>query len=491
MPSTRLTFATEIPSIKASLTVERSFKNLATILVGFAAVLHDKARALEALRYRQSNMFLPIMKLPPEIMSEIFLYACFDPSAPLSVAKLPQKFHKLRHNITSTCYHWRSIVLTTSALWNHILVKCDDTIGPNLPFLKLELARSANRSLRLTFQLESISQHWYPALSTIQEALPRAESIQIHDSYRDGLLQDLMGSPLPIHFSRLRSFIIRGGHQAHLCNIDLSDAPILEDLVLPSGVAIIGLQSPRITRISTFIESAEMSNNCLVPPSSHLKVLNVVITSAHSSLPTQLFGSHLPALEHLHYSNRGHNREDYYISSLAAPNLSHLEIVPWTFPPFTSQFASLKSLKLLRPIAISMLSDGLEGIPTLRELFLVLHRPGRWLGSIPVCVLDDVLEMLSSRPLPDQFQFVPRLRLLGVGLRHIWNPGEDTAEKMLTIRNRGIAEREDMPFVLSLDTRDTDRADLKRAADFLRRHPHSVHLQTDDIATNPFFIENW
>ena len=299
MSFARLTLAADIVSAKASLSVERSFKNLATILTGFAAALRDKAGTLEALRCRQSNKYLPIMKLPPETMSEIFLYACFDSSAALSVAKLPQKFHKFRHEITSTCHYWRNIVIATSALWNHILVKSSNATGPNLPFLQLELERSANRSLRLTFQLESISRHWYPALSTIREALPRAESIQIHDSCRDGLLQNLMGgSPSPIHFPRLRSFIIRGGHHAHMCNIDLSDAPILEDLAVPSRVAVIGLHSTHLSRVSAHIESGQESNYRLVPPSSHLKLLSAVIRSSHSPLPSQLFGSQLPALQH-------------------------------------------------------------------------------------------------------------------------------------------------------------------------------------------------
>ena len=165
-----------------------------------------------------------------------------------------------------------------------------------------------------------------------------------------------------------------------------------------------------------------------------------------------------------------------------APNLSHLEVEPWTSPPFRSQFASLVSLKLLHPINIFQLADGLEGIPTLQELFLVLR---------PLRGLNQIIEMLTSRPVPDQFQFVPRLRLLGIGLKDLWNPDEETAEKMVRIRNRGIAERENMPFVLSLDTRDTTRADLEHAAGFLRQHPHSVHLRTDDVGANPFYFENW
>ena len=96
-----------------------------------------------ALR-KQSNTGLPISKLPPDILGDIFLLA-FDPTF------FPS--HRTRLNISSVCSYWRAVALDRATLWSTILVDVDTATLRNdvAAWVELCILRSREADLDVTF----------------------------------------------------------------------------------------------------------------------------------------------------------------------------------------------------------------------------------------------------------------------------------------------------------------------------------------------------
>ena len=453
-----------------SITIEESFKYLATILTPFAYELRHKAAVLQAARNRHSNSLLSVMKLHPEILSEIFLYACFDSADSesttwLSPNTLPRNYRQLRHDISSVCHYWRRVVVTTSALWSHILIETRNTKAWS--FIALELERSAKRSLSFSFLSHSRNpERWDVELPAIRDALPRAKSIYIRDLGEAGIVGDLMGAlHPPTRFPHLQFFSAEVDEEA-LTVIDLSRATTLEFLHLTGRIVLSDVSATFLTHVEVCpVDDDQGLDLGLLANASHLKELNVSFPSTEPSLQ-----HNLPTLQRL----TCWFGPEAYTASLVAPNLTHLTMTPWDTSPFTSQFPALESLTL--PLFFYdgfALLEGLLGTPTLRRLRLLCGDDELGLR------FRDLAERLGQRDESGVFVLLPLLRELIIDESSIEGEAFDDeyAEALLFVRNKGVAEQPVMPFRLTLPSRCTSR-------DFRTRHPWSVSIPEGDSESN-------
>ena len=458
-----------------SIEIEEQFSDLAFFLEKFSGDLRQKATALQLERSRHSNSLLHVTKLPPDILSEIFLYTCFgstsSESTPwLSPDTLPRNYRQLRHNIFSVCHYWHSVVLTTSALWSHILI--DDRGPDEWSIITLELQRSANRSLSFLLEACDDDLDWFMDFPAIRNALKRAKSICIRDLANAGIVECLFGLyRVPHRLPCLQFFSAEVGN-IDVGGIDLSRAPALERLHLKGRVHLRDVSTIHLTHVdvSTTIKDEGIDLR-LLSNASQLKDLKMT----HPDIPPSLHHD-LPALQRL--DCRFELGVEAYIASLVAPNLAHLTLTPWETSPFTSQFPALESLTIPQYFeGDPALMEGLRGILTLQTLRLFCADAEEW-----GLRFSELAYHLSQRDESGGFVLLPHLREVIVHGKN-FNGHEDYsfedefAEALLLVRNKGVAEQPDMPFRLTLLSRRTTK-------DFLMRHPWSVSVHEADDDSN-------
>ncbi|KAJ7033331.1 hypothetical protein C8F04DRAFT_1261142 [Mycena alexandri] len=113
-------------------------------LPGLLAQSPDGQPEPEALRKLISNLsslIAPIRRLPLELLEIIFVNA-------IGIADLA--LHSGTHRrVPAVCHHWRSVALSTPEFWSTFAVSLEAQGGTVLPTLRLHIARSRQRLLRI------------------------------------------------------------------------------------------------------------------------------------------------------------------------------------------------------------------------------------------------------------------------------------------------------------------------------------------------------
>ncbi|KAJ3545842.1 hypothetical protein NMY22_g2285 [Coprinellus aureogranulatus] len=127
--------------------------------------LADRIYILEhemaALKARQ-NVAAPVNRLPPEILSHIFLDVQKQEDSVKTVCWVA---------VTHVCNHWRDVALKCTALWSHLAF-------PHPDFTELMLSRSASAPLHVEVD-EDVFDPWFE--DVLQKALSQVERIHTVD----------------------------------------------------------------------------------------------------------------------------------------------------------------------------------------------------------------------------------------------------------------------------------------------------------------------
>ena len=350
-----------------------------------------------------------------------------------------------------------------------------------LPSLRLELERSADHPISITLVLGGGQPNcWDEVHPILRQLLSRSKSVHLSLDMTPAIGDLLGASAPPIMFPNLRR--LRAFNAGETLKIDLSNAPFLEDLQISGDIVVTTLSSVHLTRVCVNVFPRWELDFGHLSRCPNLKILSFGEENHPSS---SLASITFPTLQQLRYSSY----EDYVgpvLETFLAPDLRHIEMVPWDRNPFSAQFPALESLALMREITLDKLTDGLLGIPTLRQLSLIC-RPFE-----PLPGYRELLESLSERDVLGVFKLVPRLRMLRLQVQDLGNPPIHLAEEFLAARNEGMTELVDMPFVLVLGTHDSREAEVRWWAEFVSSHPDSAGFdEVDEAATNPFRFENW
>ncbi|KAF5324925.1 hypothetical protein D9611_004114 [Ephemerocybe angulata] len=195
--------------------------------------------------HRLHNTLAPINRLPPEILSRIFVQS--------SAERRQDSLSWIQ--VTHTCHHWREVALDCAALWS-------DISFVNPAFTKVMLARSKNAPLHvdLSTSYTRTTPVIYEALSEVLDQGSRLRSIAIDNvtnSRRSGtlhlrrFLSKCHSAPvlevvrLRTSFDRcLNSGFLQGGSPM-LKHLELSGCIISNWNTIPSGAALLTLDLAR------------------------------------------------------------------------------------------------------------------------------------------------------------------------------------------------------------------------------------------------------
>ncbi|KAJ3526537.1 hypothetical protein NMY22_g10119 [Coprinellus aureogranulatus] len=138
-------------------------------------------RELIALKTCQ-NAIVPINRLPPEILSQIFHHVQdLDEGDGSSLRVVFWVF------ITGICKHWRAVALNCNTLWAYLAF-------PHPKFTELMLSRSGSAPLRIEFDYESYTRF----VDVLRKALSQVERLHaVYISSGNSLLEDI----LPVSFA--------------------------------------------------------------------------------------------------------------------------------------------------------------------------------------------------------------------------------------------------------------------------------------------------
>ncbi|KAF7300780.1 F-box domain-containing protein [Mycena kentingensis (nom. inval.)] len=150
-----------------------------SVLENRAAVFRAKKQELEAALAKISY---PILSIPPEITSEIFV--CGTSSL--------DKFDNWPLVVAGVCRQWRQIALSTPSLWNNFVhILADSATDPG-NLLKTWIARSGALPLNVSLQCSISAQDTKAALAPLCSEVLRWRSVVLediicHDHHDEGL----------------------------------------------------------------------------------------------------------------------------------------------------------------------------------------------------------------------------------------------------------------------------------------------------------------
>ena len=127
----------------------------------------DAVRALES----QWNALSPISKLPPEILTSIFLFykESYREASDMRDCSLAEKDATAWQSVSHVCQHWRAVALNCTTLWSIINLQ----IASRSDCLSEFLLRSKNAPLTIT-EAELLKDE-----QSVSKLLSRLESAQI------------------------------------------------------------------------------------------------------------------------------------------------------------------------------------------------------------------------------------------------------------------------------------------------------------------------
>lgn len=117
------------------------------------------------------NRLVPIARLPPELLSEIFLQ-CLEVNTVSNRPTHRVVEHKDRWTVTHICHYWREVALRCPSLWSQIEVS-----GPESEHLNELLTRSKKASL--TVHADIYDPRYKEGLKTVLNEIDRIETLEI------------------------------------------------------------------------------------------------------------------------------------------------------------------------------------------------------------------------------------------------------------------------------------------------------------------------
>jgi hypothetical protein len=364
-------------------------------------------RALHKLRNVHANLLSPINRLPPELLTEIFLLWTKEASD-VSV-------------IAAVCSRWRELALSTSQLWSTI---CMDLDGENshsdAKIVQTWLKRSAMCPLSVTLeQYDEDDSDGHPVIDAVIPHSHRLEYLSI--STHKNMIHAL--SPLKGQLPALKTLDLFVTSYSEL------DGSLYDIFVDAPQLRILDTNAPSRT-MGMGYPFAQLTQCCIggLCPRECLHVLrvahNITTCTFRDMIDSDVSAGnpHLPVVSHLHTLSidiavRGLGE---FFSSLWLPAVREIYIgrcgnVPWPHTEFLSlvSHSSRQLEKLVLQTTRNMSSEQLicclEAIPSLQDLRF--GEGERWSSPSHWHVVNDaVLWKLTHQPgLEGQLPLVPSL----------------------------------------------------------------------------------
>ena len=305
--------------------------------------------------------------------------------------------------------------------------------------LRLDLERAGDRPLKLLIRVVgTLPDHLDAELAALRAALPRARFLCIVDPKDAGLVSALItGQPIP--FPHLKTFIVDS--PTTNIAIDFSLAPQLQ-IARAHGTPSLTYLVPRnIIRLSDIHSSIRRLQRCRrlewlslrITPFWIQRLLNRTFPEVKLS-QLRMLSISWPRTRETWQSLGDH----VLLSALTAPKLRYLQLHAARIPSVKGQHPSLYSLDLRsRP------GDPPHTLADLRVLFTHFEDIGELL--MPDQELEHLEDIFIAQDEHGEFKWLPKLRDLWLE-----TADDETARKLLAVRNGGLDEGRRMPFRLNL-----------------------------------------
>ncbi|KAF8895091.1 hypothetical protein BD779DRAFT_1668440 [Infundibulicybe gibba] len=357
----------------------------------------------ESARYISTPKKPGISRIPPEILGEIFTHCLPSDSAPQNTQKV----------LSSVCRLWRTLVLTTPALWASLDITCSAVgLYPPLHVIHTHLQRS--RAHPLSFILRASyhdSSCLLPVLAALAVARQRWENVQVKSfRMRQNILDLITQGDAPLLRS-IRCDITGPPNTLSVPLRALCCCPRLESFhwKSPRSQLLLPLNETRLTSLSlrTTLSISECITILRLSPRLSRAKLHDLDSLGPSTTP------HLthPALCTLTIAG---DQSSTLLAALTLPALLDLDFVPgYTLAPWDTILSAflVRSKPILRQLSLSIpqmppelaLENILDHVPHLRSLMLA--------GCFGYPPLTAVIRALYPPP-PPVLSLCPRLEVL-------------------------------------------------------------------------------
>ncbi|KAJ7094411.1 hypothetical protein C8R44DRAFT_890436 [Mycena epipterygia] len=168
--------------------------DLALAISRHKLVLNDMENQLNNLRLQLDSIIYPILTIPPEITTEIFVH-CLPASRRLDVVN-PEEAPLL---LTHVCRDWREIAISTPALWTTLYIEADDRQAHFSAIVKMWLTRTGQcpLSVRINGGLSRIDK-FVAFLKTFRRHSPRMRSLELNIDLKGFKKMDTHPLDLPL-----------------------------------------------------------------------------------------------------------------------------------------------------------------------------------------------------------------------------------------------------------------------------------------------------
>lgn len=133
----------------------------------------DRVQTILSELKRQRNALLPVSRLPPEVLSRIFLLVL----PPINSARIFEPVNKSWVGLSHVSYIWRATAVDCAAMWTY------------LPWVGEEvLARSRTLPIHANVNLMPTTNKWEvvtPMLSILARSLTRIQTLSVTTSWND------------------------------------------------------------------------------------------------------------------------------------------------------------------------------------------------------------------------------------------------------------------------------------------------------------------
>ncbi|KAI5896778.1 uncharacterized protein SCHCODRAFT_02569777 [Schizophyllum commune H4-8] len=380
----------------------------------------------------------PCRRLPPEILSKIFVHAVSDPWYSGYVGRRTVCLAQI-------CHSWRCIALATPRLWTTLIL----TAKTNPPAkyvaaLKDELAKTAQAPLHLTLDMNMCGMNPKPSINEIwSDEVWTLLCDQSHRWERVMLAgiparayEDLIERTFPA-LKRLLMFVLRDKGAAVQVPIHaFQSAPKINNFCIDYKSPIHPLVLPSSWTLTVL---TIYSDDCALEPTvgailSCSETLRMLDIAADASCANVLPLTAFPRIEELVLSNDA----VALCYSFTSPNLTTLFMESaWTLDDELNAFKALQSLLArsencpsLRTLGLaSSLDPGPSGreliaclrvLPSLEEIFLSNRDMAREL-SPSLITLDLLRDMVRQPTVPSSLAFLPNLARLSIRFGNRYN----------------------------------------------------------------------
>ncbi|KAJ7693875.1 hypothetical protein B0H17DRAFT_481438 [Mycena rosella] len=369
-------------------------------------LLEDMQAQLEDLKRRLDSIVYPVLTLPPEISSEIFLY-CIPSTRPLDVVNIDEAPLLLMR----ICSAWRQIAVSTPALWSTFKIDAD-YIRPHFSEIVgtwLSRARLCPLSVTITGPLFGI-RHFDSLLESLRRHSGVMRSLELNMVIGD--LTEMATHPMSFPMLQKLAIGFRDGVLSDSTCVKMFDyVPMLHELLLhyalPSFITLPWQQLTKFT--AEWYSLAECLEALQLMPNIVESRLVGVLLAEDNGVPLDSI-SH-PKIQY--FALVDSNTE--ILNFLTLPGLQTLEILDFgngfsgfdseAFGDFLSRSApSLRKIVIQSDHAIDLRLISLSALPALVDLE-IWHPPTAFVAALfdlPGLKHVQRLSLLSCREATDE-----------------------------------------------------------------------------------------